>query len=48
MAVEILALRAYARMKARVDQAKDQKELPAGDALVARVIKTQAALLREG
>jgi hypothetical protein len=46
MAVQILELRAYARTKALVDRATDAKDLPPGDALVARVIRTQAAILR--
>lgn len=46
MAAQILELRAYARTKALVDRAKDAKELPPGDELVARVIRTQAAILR--
>jgi hypothetical protein len=46
MAVQILELRAYARTKAMVDRAKDATELPPGDALVGRVIQTQAAILR--
>lgn len=46
MAVQILELRAYARTKALVDRATDAKELPPGDALVARVMRTQAAILR--
>jgi hypothetical protein len=46
MAVQILELRAYARTKARMDVAKDAKDLPPGDAIVARVLRTRAALRR--
>lgn len=47
LAVQILELRAYARAKALVDRAGDQKDLPLGDALVQRVMTTQAAILSE-
>ena len=46
LAVQILELRAYARTKALVDRAKDANDVPQGDALVGRVIRTQAAILR--
>ena len=47
MAVDILELRGYARTKAQVDRAETKADLPGSDPLVQRVMRTQAAILRE-
>jgi len=47
MAVRIVELRGYAKAKALVDASKQDSDVPRGDPLVVRVLRTQAAILRE-